>query len=589
MIYPDAFNPDLMSRIPLTARTVLDVGCGSAAMASEFRRRNPAVMWYGIEKDPETARIAATRSHRIAQVDLDVTVTPFGEQTFDCIIFGDVLEHLKDPWAVLARHVTLLNPGGLILLCMPNAEHWSFAAQLLRGGWHYDRSGLFDRTHLRWFTAQTTHEAIAGAGLRAIDVAARVFDAEACASFIQDIGPGLDAIQVDRGDYFRRASPLQHVWRAVAQPIERMNVLSTKLDPIGGVSDVRVTEPMDSLATLPDVFSIVVTPQELPMLEPGSPKIFIFHRPLLAGEEGLEPIRQLIGLGYVVVCEFDDHPDYIPVLQRPDIQNFRAVHAIQTSTLPLAEVLSRDNDEIAVFPNAVPRLAEPRNFADPDRMTLLFGSINRENEWPDYIDAINAVAEIAGPRLHFEVISDLGFFEALKTPHKNFIPLCDYATYLETLSRCEISFMPLQDTPFNRCKSDLKFLEASAHRVVSVASPTVYGGVIENGVTGVIFDDPATLRDQLCALLADPMAAMNMAEAARAYVGRERMMAYQIGARRNWYWSIWNDRERLHTALLKRVPELGPLPVPAMGRPVAQPGETLQVASPDGSITVPGV
>ena len=126
-------------------------------------------------------------------------------------------------------------------------------------------------------------------------------------------------------------------------------------------------------------------------------------------------------------------------------------------------------------------------------------------------------------------------------------------------------------------------------KVVSVASPTVYGGVIENGVTGVIFNDPATLRDQLCALLADPMAAMNMAEAARAYVGRERMMAYQIGARRNWYWSIWNDRERLHTALLKRVPELGPLPVPAMGRPVAQPGETLQVASPDGSITVPGV
>jgi ubiquinone/menaquinone biosynthesis C-methylase UbiE len=566
MKYPDDMNPDLISRIPLTARTVLDVGCGTGSMATEFRRRNPSVVWFAIEKDPEAARIAATRVHHLAQVDLDETPLPFGDQQFDCIIYGDVLEHLKDPWSLLALQAKLLTDGGIVLICMPNVEHWSFAARLLGGGWQYDPSGLFDQTHLRWFTSQTTHRAIAEAGLQPLDVSARVFDADACTNFVQNIAPALTALKVDINDYYRRASPLQHVWRALRSRTERINVLSTMLDPVGGVSDVRVLEPMAALATLPNAFSMVVNPTDMPRLELMSPKIFIFHRPLLAGHEGLEPIRQLISLGYVVVCEFDDHPDYIPVLQRPDVQNFRAMHALQTSTVPLAEVLSRENSEIAVFPNAIAHLPKMQNFCNGDTMTLLFAGINRENEWPALMPYLNAIADIAGPRLRFEVINDRGFFDALTTPHKTFTPLCGYATYLEILGHCEFSFMPLLNTPFNRCKSDLKFLEAAAHRVVAIASPTVYANVIEDGITGMIFKTGAELQSILLALLADPAEAFTIAEAAREYVARERMLAYQLAARRDWYWQLWNSRTDLHAALLMRVPELNDMPPPAIAR-----------------------
>ncbi len=585
MTYPDAFNPDLVSKIPLTARTVLDVGCGAGSMATEFRRRNPGVVWFGIENDPVAARLAATRAHYLAQVDLDETPLPFGDQRFDCIIYGDVLEHLKDPWELLAIQAKRLASGGIVLICMPNLEHWSFAARLLLGGWHYDPSGLFDQTHLRWFTSQTTRRAIFDAGLHPIDVAARVFDADACSGFVKDIAPALSALNVDLNDYYRRASPLQHVWRAVSHLTERINVLSTMLEPVGGVSDVRVLEPMAALATLPDVFSVVVNPNDVPRLDPMSPKIFIFHRPLLTGDEGLEPIRQLISLGYVVVCEFDDHPDYIPVLQRPDVQNFRAVHALQTSTMPLAEVLSRENSEIAIFPNAIARLPDPHNFTNSRQMTLLFGGINRENEWPALMPFLNAVAEIVGPRLRFEVINDQGFFDALETPHKNFTPLCDYATYLDILGRCELSFMPLLDTPFNRCKSDLKFLEAAAHRVTAIASSTVYAGVIEDGITGIIFNDGPELQLRLLALLADPASALSMAEAARDYVARERMLAYQLSSRRDWYWQLWHAREHLHAALLARVPELGYLPAPAIARVPVDLGE-LVTLSPERNMYV---
>jgi len=587
MMYPDAVNPDLLVKIPLTARTVLDVGCGTAATSLEYRRRNPRARLFGIEMDTDSARVAAQRIDHVAQVDVALNPLPFGDQLFDCIIYGDVLEHLVDPWSVLSQQATRLAPGGVVLICMPNLEHWSFAARLLKGGWSYQPMGLFDHSHLRWFTTDTTKEAIGNAKLFPLDVAARVFDAQACQEFIREMEPGLRAFGVDPADYYRRASPLQHLWRATERPIERINVLSTMLEPIGGVSDVRVSEPMAGLASVPDVMSLVVNSNDVPRLDPLSPKIFIFHRPLLAGEEGLDPVRQLVALGYVVVCEFDDHPDYIPVLQRPDIQNFRAVHAVQTTTLPLAEVLGRENSEIGVFPNAVARIPQARNFTDPDRMTMVFGGINRENEWPELMPVLNAVAEIAGPRLHFEVINDRGFFDALETPHKTFTPLCDYQTYLEILGRSEISFMPLQDTPFNRCKSDLKFLEASSHRVVSLASPLVYNGVIQDGETGVIFNNSSELQRRLLGLLADPARAMAMAEAARSYVAQERMLAYQMAARVEWYRSLWERRAELHAALLERVPELGALPPPAMAEIPADLGVSV-VLSPQAAEAVPG-
>lgn len=116
--------------------------------------------------------------------------------------------------------------------------------------------------------------------------------------------------------------------------------------------------------------------------------------------------------------------------------------------------------------------------------------------------------------------------------------------------------MPLQDTLFNRCKSDLKFLEAAAARVVSLASPTVYGRVIEDGRTGMIFRDAAELAARLRRLLSDPADALRMAEAARLYVAERRMLAYQLADRVAWYRSLWGRREQLNRALLSRVPEL---------------------------------
>jgi glycosyltransferase involved in cell wall biosynthesis len=447
---------------------------------------------------------------------------------------------------------------------MPNAEHWTFVERLLRGTWDYEEHGLFDSTHLRWFTAETVRRTLRRAGLVPVDVIPRTFEAAACEEFVDALAPALRRLGIDRDGYLQRAAPIQHVWRAIRRPSPPpLHLVSTMLNPVGGVSHVRVMEPMQALAADPTLVTEVVGILDQPPDTADAPRIFIFHRPLLAGEHGLSRVRSLIEQGWLVLCEFDDHPDYIPVLQRPDIQNFRAVHAIQTSTEPLAEVLRKQNPEVIVFPNAVVRLPDIRNHQTTDRTTLFFAGLNRENEWPPYVQALNNVASRAGGRLHFQIVNDRGLFDALQTPHKSYTPLCDYETYQSLLSASEISFMPLLDTPFNRCKSDLKFIEAATHRVVALASPVVYGGSIEDGKTGVLFRDALELENRLTRLVANPDISRGIGDAARRFVEANRMLAYQVARRSRWYHSLWERRDELRRALLDRVPELAPSAGPA--------------------------
>jgi hypothetical protein len=322
---------------------------------------------------------------------------------------------------------------------------------------------------------------------------------------------------------------------------------------VGGVSHVRVVHPLQAIATDP-AFHVELTDRvDTPGPADATPRIFVLHRPALTGQQGLTMVQKLRSAGYLVVTEFDDHPDHFPMMQSGGELSFRGVHALQTSTVAMAEVLRQYNPEIAVFPNTLVSLPEIRNFADPGSLSLFFGALNRQADWRYLMPAINAAARLAGPRLKFQVIHDQSFFNALDTPHKNFTPTCDYATYLHILGGCEISFMPLADTVFNRSKSDLKFIEAGACRVAALASPVIYGDSIDNGRNGLLFHDPETFHTRLLSLIALPELARALGDAARHYVAQHRMLAYQVEPRIAWYRSLWSRRDALNEALRIRM------------------------------------
>ncbi len=557
--YPDFANPELLAAIPLEARTVIDIGCGGGALGAAYLRLNPAARVLGVDTDEAALAIARTRLTEVARCDIQAEDLPFDLSAgVDALVYGDVLEHLSDPWAVLARHVRHLNPGGVVIVCFPNVEHWSIAYRLFTGRFDYDERGLLDRTHLRFFTPRTMRALLERAGLTPCDVRSRPSDAAAAARFVEAMRPALAAIGVDPAEYLGRATPVQFIWRASLEPRERLVVASTMLPPQGGVSDVRVIEPAAALTSDPTVFSMIRQEAEIgPMIE-GAPHIAVLHRPLLVGEAGRARLRALIDRGFLVVTEFDDHPDFLAArgIDVAELLSFTGVHAIQTSTEPLAATLAAWNPEVAVFPNAIRALDPPANFANPDRLTLFFGALNREEDWAPCMPVLNEVLRAVGPRLHLLVMHDRAFFDALETPNKEFVPISDYATYRQRLAGCEISFMPLADTPFNRAKSDLKYIEAGAARVVPLASPVVYGDSLRDGETGLLFTSPDHLRMQLLRLLAYPEAARRLADAARAEIAANRMLAYQVRPRTDWYRALWARREELDAALRARVPAL---------------------------------
>lgn len=167
-------RPEVVALVPAGARRVLDVGCASGALGTALIARQGCEV-VGVELDPAYAADAAGRLSRVVRGDLDVlaasdeALADLGR--FDCIVAADVLEHLRDPWLVLGRLVTLLEPGGSVVVSLPNVRFWETFWQLgVRGTWPRRSTGIFDRTHLRWFTLRDAWVLLADAGLVVEDV-----------------------------------------------------------------------------------------------------------------------------------------------------------------------------------------------------------------------------------------------------------------------------------------------------------------------------------------------------------------------------------------------------------------------------------
>lgn len=83
----------------------------------------------------------------------------------DCIIFADVLEHLRDPWQVLKRAASIIKDDGSIFISVPNIGHNSVIVDLINGKFNYRETGLLDNTHLRFFTRESLLQMVADSGL----------------------------------------------------------------------------------------------------------------------------------------------------------------------------------------------------------------------------------------------------------------------------------------------------------------------------------------------------------------------------------------------------------------------------------------
>lgn len=156
-------RPELVALVPTTARDVVDVGCGAGRLGAALKARQECRV-VGVEHNAVAAAAARTRLDLVVEGDAEALDWPFPEHSFDAVVCGDVLEHLRDPLAFLRRVRDWLRPGGMLVASLPNVRHHSVLRGLLAGDWTYEPAGLLDHTHLRFFTRREVEKLLFRAG-----------------------------------------------------------------------------------------------------------------------------------------------------------------------------------------------------------------------------------------------------------------------------------------------------------------------------------------------------------------------------------------------------------------------------------------
>lgn len=133
---------------------ILEIGCGDGSTGLAAKQAGKAGRYIGIEIAEAPAEIARTRLDAVHVGNVETMGLDDLPERYDAVIASEVLEHLADPWATVARLAARLKPGGLFLASSPNVAHHKIVRSLLAGHWRLTEFGPMDRTHLRWFTPE---------------------------------------------------------------------------------------------------------------------------------------------------------------------------------------------------------------------------------------------------------------------------------------------------------------------------------------------------------------------------------------------------------------------------------------------------
>lgn len=215
---PQNYNRDLLRLIPTNARGVVEIGCNNGALANAYKMINPACAYTGIEIDKANAELARAYCDTVLHLDIesvtDEFFTSYAGNT-NVWIFGDVLEHLRNPWKILAKIRRALPADGCVVVCLPNTQHWSIQAKLCVGDLRYEDSGLLDRTHMRFFTRATMIEMFLGAGFKIEQGFPRIFGTLENEKIIAAIKLMAVAVGADPELALQDALPTQYVIKAI--------------------------------------------------------------------------------------------------------------------------------------------------------------------------------------------------------------------------------------------------------------------------------------------------------------------------------------------------------------------------------------
>ena len=550
---------EIIEWIPPDAKLVLELGCGAGEVGRTWLARQPDGSYIGVEENVQLAHSAAgvlTRVHALNPRTVLLPQVGIFDAAVDCLVVREKvvasLADLEEFAGLLEKCQNMLCDDGCLVLEIPNARFLGRLKQVLSGD--VQRSGAF-----LW---QDIQKILQQAGLFVTALEPFLRGNENASKMVTAVLPYARSLGVSEEAWRREALMASFFVRVSIQPPPEPLLIQTMLGELRVCARVRVQEPDAFLNTLPNVKAIhKAQTADLFLGAAVNQKVLIRQRIWADLPEAAIQQRRLLELGYVTVAEIDDDPErWLDFHGRNNFFAFRGSHAVQVSTLPLAQYLQRWNPYIAVFPNQLAQLPPVKEMRKEGPVRIFFGALNREEDWKPYLAGINAVLRSLQSDVEIIVVHDRKLYEALETKWKHWIPFCPYEQYMQILRSCDIAWLPLEDTQFNRMKSDLKFLECAGQQVAVLASPTVYAGSVCHGKTGLIYRNQDEFCRFLLLLVQNVSFRKSLIVQAYKWVSKERLLCQHYRKRYAWYRQLIERKDVLTRQMLLRAPEISELP-----------------------------
>jgi ubiquinone/menaquinone biosynthesis C-methylase UbiE len=128
-LYWDYKDSVILSKIPNNAQKILDLGCGEGIMLERLINRFPHAEIEGYDLNNENIEICKAlnlpvKYGDICRLDID-------DNSIDCILFIEVIEHMHNYTEALQEIYRVLKPGGVLVLMYPNDTVFKFLRTMM--------------------------------------------------------------------------------------------------------------------------------------------------------------------------------------------------------------------------------------------------------------------------------------------------------------------------------------------------------------------------------------------------------------------------------------------------------------------------
>lgn len=155
---------EMIKLLPANAERILELGCGLGAFGAAVKRKRGAEYW-AIEYNSTVAKTAEQVLDRVLVGDADELIPDLPDDYFDAVVCNDVLEHLSYPGKTLERLRPKLCAKGVVVSSIPNIRYLPALSRIVfQRDFPAEDEGIFDRTHLRFFTRKSIRRMFDEAG-----------------------------------------------------------------------------------------------------------------------------------------------------------------------------------------------------------------------------------------------------------------------------------------------------------------------------------------------------------------------------------------------------------------------------------------